>query len=477
MKPEVTARIGVQVDGLMGPLAAFPDPPEEVSSPAAEVDAPAVDADADADADHQAELKVRRTIEDLALFGATPTFEQMLHVGRPNIGNREKLMERLNKMLDTRWLSNAGPFVCEFERRISEMVGVKHCVVMCNATVALEIVTRALGLKGEVIVPSFTFVATAHALQWQKITPVFVDIDPETHTIDPTKVERMITPRTTGILGVHLWGRGCDVEALAAIARRRNLRLLFDAAHAFGCTHNGRMIGSFGDAEVFSFHATMFLNSFEGGAVVTNDDELARKIRLMKNFGFRAYDDVGYIGINGKMTEASAAMGLTSLESMDEFIAVNHANYLRYREQLSGIPGLSVVGYDEREKVSYQYVITEVDGAEAGLSRDQLMAVLHAEHVLARRYFYPGVHRMEPYRSYFPNAEVLLPNTCRVGARVLSLPTGTAVNQEIIDRVCAIIRFAVAHGREIAARLGTPAAPADQAEIDDLALSLEDEVA
>ncbi len=420
----------------------------------------------------------RLTVDDLAIFGGTPIFAEDLHVGRPNIGNRERLMERFNQMLDSRCLSNGGPFVREFEQRIADMVGVKHCVVMCNETVALEIVTRALGLKGEVIVPSFTFVATAHALQWQEITPVFCDIDPATHTIDPAKVERMITPRTTGILGVHLWGHGCDVEALAAIAKRRGLRLLFDAAHAFGCTHKGRMIGSFGDAEIFSFHATKFLNSFEGGAVATNDDQLAGKIRLMKNFGFQSYDDVIYIGINGKMTEASAAMGLTSMESMDDFIAINAANYRRYCEELRDVPGLRVVGYDEREKSSYQYVITEIEATETGISRDQLQTVLHAERVLARRYFHPGVHRMEPYRSYFPNAEMLLPHTRRVSDRVLSLPTGTAVNHDTIAQVCAIVRFAIAHGREIAARLGPPERPDDVVAL--LATSepsVEDEVA
>jgi dTDP-4-amino-4,6-dideoxygalactose transaminase len=392
-------------------------------------------------------------VDDLALFGGAPSFGEPLHVGRPNIGDRQKLFERFNQMLDSRWLSNAGPFVRELERRIAELVGVKHCVAMCNATVALEIATRALDLRGEVILPSFTFVATAHALQWQKITPVFCDIDPATHTIDPAMVERMITPRTTGIVGVHLWGRGCDVEALTAIARRRGLKLLFDAAHAFGCTHKGRMIGSFGDAEVFSFHATKFLNSFEGGAVVTNNDELAKKMRLMKNFGFQGYDDVIYIGINGKMTEASAAMGLTSLESMDDFVKVNLSNYRRYRAELRDVPGVRVVDYDEGEKSSYQYVILEIDAAQAGLDRDQLMAVLQAERVLARRYFYPGAHRMEPYRSYFPHADMLLPQTRRVSARVLSLPTGTAVSDGDIDRVCGLIRFAVAHGPAIASRL------------------------
>src|SRR5213082_708524 len=309
---------------------------------------------------------MKSKVEQLAIWGAPPAFKQKLHVGRPNIGNRARLLERIGDVLDRRWLTNDGPFLQEFEKRISERLGVKHCIAVCNATVGLEIAIKATGLAGEVIVPSFTFIATAHALQWQQITPVFCDINPATHNLDPARVKDLITKRTTGIIGVHLWGRPCDVEALADIARRHKLKLLLDAAHAFACSHNGQMIGSFGNAELFSFHATKFLNTFEGGAVVTNDDELARKIRLMKNFGFRAYDDVGYIGINGKMTEASAAMGLTSLESMDEFIAINAANYRRYCEELRDVPGLRLVGYDEREKSSYQYVITEIDEGETG---------------------------------------------------------------------------------------------------------------
>ncbi len=204
-------------------------------------------------------------ITDLAKYGGSPAFREKLHVGRPNIGDRNALMNRINDLLDRRWLTNNGPFVHEFENKIAQLTQTKHCVVMCNATIALEIAIRALELRGEVIMPSFTFVATAHALQWQEITPVFCDIDPLTHTIDPQKVEELITPRTTGIIGVHLWGRACRVEALSEIAKRRNLRLLFDAAHAFACSHMGTMIGNFGDAEIFSFHATKFFNSFEGG--------------------------------------------------------------------------------------------------------------------------------------------------------------------------------------------------------------------
>jgi len=392
-------------------------------------------------------------IDQLGIFGGTPAFAEKLHVGRPNIGDRQRLFERINDLLDRRWLTNNGLFVQEFERRIADLLGVKHCIAMCNATVALEIAIRAASLTGEVIVPSFTFVATAHALQWQEITPVFCDVDPRTHNIDPRRIEEMITPRTTGIVGVHVWGRPCDIKAISEIAQRHHLKLLFDAAHALGCSYQGRMVGNFGNAEVFSFHATKFFNTFEGGAVVTNDDDLAAKIRLMKNFGFHGYDNVIYIGTNGKMSEVSAAMGLTGLESLEEFITVNYRNYKQYQHELEGIPGLHVITYDEAEKCNFQYIILEVDEQVTRINRDQLVQVLHAENVLARRYFYPACHHMEPYRSYFPHARLVLPETEKLVQRVLSLPTGTAVGPDEIGKICQIIRLAVKHGDEVKARL------------------------
>jgi dTDP-4-amino-4,6-dideoxygalactose transaminase len=388
-------------------------------------------------------------IEDLAIYGGSPAFKEKLHVGRPNIGDRKKIMARINDLLDRRWLTNNGPFVREFENKIAQLTQTKHCIAMCNATIALEIAIRALEFKGEVIMPSFTFIATAHALQWQEITPVFCDIDPLTHTIDPQRVEELITPRTTGIIGVHLWGRACKVDALSEIAQKRNLRLLYDAAHAFSCSHQGKMIGNFGDAEVFSFHATKFLNSFEGGAVLTNNDELAKKIRLMKNFGFVDYDDVTYIGTNGKMSEVSAAMGLTGLESLDEFISANHQNYIQYINDLCDIPGIKIVAYDEREKCNFQYIVLEIDELITGITRDEIIQILRAENILARRYFYPGCHKMEPYRSYFPHAYLLLPQTEKLATRVLSLPTGTSVTSQDIMDICQIIRFIIEHSHEI----------------------------
>jgi len=391
----------------------------------------------------------KTTVADLALFGGPPAFEDALHVGRPNIGSREGFAKRLSEILDSRWLTNDGSNVREFERRIAGFVGVEHCVVMCNATVALEIAIRALGISGEVIIPSFTFIATAHALQWQGITPVFCDINPQTHTLDPDKIEEMITSRTSGIIGVHLWGRPCDIDALSEIATRHGLKLLFDSAHAFGCSYGGRMIGAFGGAEVFSFHATKFINSLEGGAVVTNDGQLAHEMRLKRNFGFTDYDYVESIGTNGKMNELSAAMGLTNLESIDEFIEVNRRNYKQYAAELADLEGITVLDYNESEKCNYQYVVLEIDERKSIVDRDQLIEILHLENVLARRYFYPGCHRMAPYKDLYPNAHLFLPHTERVAAQVINLPTGEAITPEDIRIVCNIIHAAFANAGEI----------------------------
>lgn len=376
--------------------------------------------------------------DDLAINGAAPAFVEPLHVGRPNVGSRETFMRLAGEMFDRCWFSNNGPLVQKFEQRVAEHLGVKHCVAMCNGTIALEIAIRALGLTGEVIVPSYTFVATAHALHWQGITPVFADIDPHTHNLDPTAVRRMITPRTSGIIGVHLWGRAAPVEELQAIADEHALKLMFDAAHAFGCSYKGQTIGSFGACEVFSFHATKFFNTFEGGAVVTDDDELAETMRLMRNFGFAGYDNVIHPGTNGKMIEVCAAMGLVNLDHIDSVINVNRHNYQAYQKAFSGMAGLSVLAYDDTERNNFQYVVLEVgDGCQ--VSRDELVAALQAENILARKYFWPGCHKMSPYRELFPHAGLTLPNTDRVAERVIVLPTGTAITDVDIDAIQAVV--------------------------------------
>lgn len=365
-----------------------------------------------------------------------------LYVGTPNVGDRNALLARINDMLDRRWLSNNGPLVQEFEQRICELLGVKHAVAMCNATVALEIASKALDLKGEVILPSYTFIATAHALQWQGIMPVFADIDPATHNIDPAKIEALITPQTTGIVGVHVWGRSADTQAIEEIATKHNLRVMYDASHGFGCSIGGRMLGSFGECEVFSFHATKFINCFEGGAVTTNSDDLAEKMRLMRNFGFKGFDNVVYLGVNGKMSEVCGAMGLTSFEAMSDIVEVNRRNYLAYCEELRPVGGVSVIQYDPAEPNNYQYVVIEVDPEVCACNRDEIVEALHAENVIARKYFWPGCHRMEPYCTAQPNVWKRLPETERVAARVIVLPTGQTVSEEAVRRICRIIRKA-----------------------------------
>ena len=385
---------------------------------------------------------------ELAIKTGVPLFPSPVHVGRPNIGSQKAFLGRMKEILDRRWLSNGGPMVLEFERRLQEYLGVRHVMCVTNATIALELVIRALNLKGEVIVPSFTFVATAHALQWQEITPVFGDVESTSHNLDPEQIEKLITPRTTGIIGVHLWGIPCNHAQLQEIANRRGLTLLYDAAHAFGCTLGGSMIGNFGAAEVFSFHATKFFNSFEGGAIATNDDALAERIRLMRNFGFNGYDTVEHVGTNGKMTEASAAMGLTNLENLGDFLAANIQNYTLYQQFLSDLPGCRLISYPDKEAKNYQYVVLEIDKDEAGIDRDSILQILHSENILARRYFYPGCHRMEPYRSIYPYSVYRLPRTEELVKRVLVLPTGTAVHPQEVEAIASIIRLVLTSPRE-----------------------------
>lgn len=385
-------------------------------------------------------MKKILSINDLAINGAPPAFIEPLHVGKPNIGDRAAFMQHVDEIFDCAWLTNNGTKVQEFEQLIADYHDVKHCVAMCNGTVALEIAIRALGLEGEVIIPSYTFIATAHALHWQGITPVFADIDPATHTLDPVAVRRMITRRTTGIIGVHLWGRIAPVEALQAIADEHNLKLMFDAAHAFGCSCKGTMIGSFGACEVLSFHATKFFNTFEGGAVLTNDDELAETIQLMRNFGFSGRDNVIHPGTNGKMTEIVAAMGLVNFQAIDDVLDANHRNFRFYREGLSNLPGISLLSYDEDERNNSQYIVMEV-GHDCSASRDEIIDALHAENILARKYFWPGCHKMKPYSDLFPQAEIMLTNTQRVANRVVVLPTGAAMSESMVEKVISVIRI------------------------------------
>ena len=393
---------------------------------------------------------MKRRVEDLAIFGGPCAFLEPLWVGRPNLGDRERFFDRLGWALDNRWITNGGPLVREFELRVADAVEVRNCVATANATTALQLVLRSLGCTGEVIMPALTFVATPHAASWLGLDVVFCDVDPETATLDPAAVEAALTERTSAIVGVHLWGRPCATDLLAKVASANDVPLILDAAQAFGATSGGRPIGGFGSAEVFSFHATKVVNTFEGGAVVTDDDALAAQIRAMRNFGLDSSGQASMAGVNGKMPESSAAMGLCSLDAFPETVAHNELNHDLYRRELDGVRGVRVVEFDRSCRNNFHYLIVQVDRDVHELSRDALFEVLRAERIMAQRYFWPGCHQMEPYRS---ERAVELPNTEDIGERVLALPTGPSVSKEDIRRVCDVVALAVEHGPPITEKL------------------------
>ncbi len=384
--------------------------------------------------------------EDLAVFGGPPAFAEPRHVGRPNLGDRARVLELVGGAMDRSWLSNEGPLHEEFQDRVREVTGAQHCVVVANATVGLQIAAKAMGMEREVLMPSFTFVGTPHAVSWIGLRPVFAEIDSRTHTLDPAAVRAAIGPQTGGIIGVHLWGRSGGAADLEAIAEEHDLPLLFDAAHAFGCTAGGRPTATLGDASVISFHATKVVGAGEGGAILTDDSELAHRLRLMRNFGFVDFDAVGELATNAKMSELNAALGLTSLDAFTDFVAVNRRNYERYVAGLRDTPGVEVIDYADGDEHNFHYVVIEVPMEV----RDVVVRVLQAENVLARRYFHPGCHRLGPYRD----GAQPLPVTERVAARVVTLPTGTAMSAEDVDRVCAVIRLVMTRAGDLERLLG-----------------------
>ncbi len=384
----------------------------------------------------------------LAIFGAPPRFTTPLHVGRPNIGDRAALHRRIDEALDRRWLSNNGQLVQELEARIAAISGTRHAICVANATQALTLVARAMDLRGEVLVPTFTFAATAHALVWAGLDPVFCDIDATTHALDPLDALARASDATSAIVPVHLWGRGGDLEAIAALAHDHRWRIFSDAAHAFACTWHGQPIAAFGEATVFSLHATKFVNAGEGGAIVTDDDLLAKRIRMLVCFGFSDHNEIDLVGTNAKLSELHAAMGLTSLDAMESIVAVNRANHARYSANLSAVPGLSVMGFDPAERGNHQYVVVEVDPIRTGLDRDGLLRVLQAEQVLARSYF-ACLHQCAAYRRRQTRVPSL-PVAERLSRVLMQLPTGTGVTLTDIDGICEILATAVGHAGEVA---------------------------
>jgi dTDP-4-amino-4,6-dideoxygalactose transaminase len=366
-------------------------------------------------------------------------FEKPIYVTRPFLPPLEEFCKGLEEIWKNAWLTNNGPVLARYTRELSNYFETDNLCLFNNGTLALQIALQGMAISGEVITTPFTFVATTHALYWNKIRPVFVDIEPNYYTLDPAKVEAAITPWTTAILAVHVFGHPCNVHALADIARRHNLRLIYDAAHVFGVRVGNRSIAHFGDLSMFSFHATKLYHSIEGGLLVFQDSGLKSTFDYLKNFGFKNETEVVMPGTNAKMNEMQALMGIQVLRHMDEILARRAAITALYRERLKDVPGLKMpppmpvdVHYN------YAYFPIEIDAKEFGLSRNGLYEALKRYNVYARRYFYPLVSDFACYQNISTKDPLTVAH--RVADSILTLPIYDGLAEDQVNGICDIIK-------------------------------------
>ncbi|HEC34978.1 MAG TPA: DegT/DnrJ/EryC1/StrS family aminotransferase [Anaerolineae bacterium] len=387
-----------------------------------------------------------------ALLGNTPLFSKKLPIIQPTLPDYETIALQVQEIFATGMLTK-GKYLRQFEERLAEYLGVRHAVCVSSCTLGLALTYQGLGLSHEVIVPSFTFMATVHPLAWLKVTPVFVDIDPHTWNIDPARVEQAITPHTTGIVGVHNFGNPADVEALEEIAQRHNLRLVFDAAHGFGTLYQGNPVGGFGDAEVFSATPTKLLVTGEGGVVATNDDALAEHIRKGREYGNDGRYGSNFAGLNARMPEFNAILGIKSLEMLEENAERRNRVVKRFRERLERLPGLTFQTIRPGNRCSYKDLSVLVDDDGFGLTRDQLAQALQAENVDTRKYHDPPVHTHQTYRHLRERYDGRLPVTNWVAPRSLSLPVYSHMDEATVDGICTAIERVHAYAEEVSAIL------------------------
>jgi dTDP-4-amino-4,6-dideoxygalactose transaminase len=377
-----------------------------------------------------------------AALSGQPIFSSPLGIVQPRFPELKAIEEQVSEILRTGQLTNLWKNVPDLETALCRYLQVPHCVTVANGTLGLILALVGLKLTGEVITPSFTFSATSHALWWAGLEPVFADIDSETFTLDPRAVEAAITPRTSAILAVHVYGHPCDIEGLQAVARRHGLALIFDAAHAFGVRYKGQKIGVFGDAEVFSFHATKVFPMGEGGGISTTNEQLANYLHLARKFGDPGTEDTLFFGLNAKLQEFNAILGLANLPGIDQYIENRRAYAHLFLERLDQLPGLRFQQIRPDVYMNYQNFAVVIDEAEFGLSRDKLHAVLAAENIMARKYFYPPLHLQQAYAAYHKKYDGKLPITEAVADSVLCLPIYSVMSSEMIESICVAIESA-----------------------------------
>lgn len=352
-----------------------------------------------------------------------------IYVTMPTLAPLEEVTELMNGIWASGIMTHNGPLVQRFEKECEEKFGVPQMVTCTNGTIGLQMAIRALRLKGEIITTPFTFIATINSILWEGCTPVFVDIDPDTFNIDPKKIEEKITYHTVGIMPVHVFGNACDIEAIDAIAKQHNLKVIYDACHAVGVNYKGQSIFNYGDISVTSFHATKMLNTTEGGGCFTKDKELDEKLRRIRFFGFENHADIVEDGTNGKMTEVHAAVGLANLKYLDAALADRKRKYAIYKDALSADKSLSFQKISE--DCNYSYFPVVFSSEEACLD---VISRLNEQHVFPRRYFYPSVNTFTKLVPYCP-----MPVSEDIASRILCLPLYYTLSEEDIQRIIGII--------------------------------------
>jgi dTDP-4-amino-4,6-dideoxygalactose transaminase len=367
-------------------------------------------------------------------------FDKPIMVTRPFLPPLEEFMEGIKEIWDNRWLTNNGPIVQRFSRELGNYYETENLSLFNNGTLALQIGLQGMGISGEVITTPFTFVATSHALYWNKVRPVFVDIEPDHYTLNPAAVEAAITPWTTAILAVHVYGFPCNLNALADIARRHRLALIYDAAHAFGVSVGGRPISDFGDMSMFSFHATKLFHSIEGGMLTFRDSGLKETFDYLKNFGFKNEVEVVMPGTNAKMNEMQALMGILILKHLDRLIERSRRIDASYRECLKDVPGVKFPP-PLHVSVEYNFIFQpiEIDEAQFGMSRDALYEALKEYNIFSRRYFYPLLCDYPCYRNITLKDPLLTAR--RISERILCLPIYPDLEIDDVVRICKAIKY------------------------------------
>ena len=365
--------------------------------------------------------------------------QKPIFVTQPALPPLDEFIPYLEQIWESKILTNNGPFHQQFEQALADYLGVKYISIFTNGTLALMTALQALRITGEVITTPFSFVATTHSLWWNNIKPVFVDIEPEYFTLDPEKVEAAITPQTTAIMPVHVYGNPCKLNQLQKIADTYGLKLIYDAAHAFGVKVNGNSILNYGDLSILSFHATKVFNTIEGGAIVSPDEKTKKRIDYLKNFGFADETTVIEPGINAKMNEVQAAYGLLQLKYVDEYIEKRKTITNLYREQLAGIRGISFFNDMEKIDHSYSYFPILIDREEYGMTRDELYERLKVNDIFGRRYFYPLISQFPTYRGLASANPANLPISTKTAEQVICLPIYPELKIIDVENICNLL--------------------------------------